>query len=284
MVSVVCPYCNQNYDLPDDYVGCKVACDNCEGRFFILDMTGRTKAAYRKDQNKDLNNQTALQCPKCQARLNHSDNIKFCSLCGAEIEKYYSSSDYFNKIRDTVSNTVDNLSGEKSKKLIAYIKSSSKLFKIFTGILLFSTVFFIFNAIAAINAEGKIENLEAEYKVLVADYKHKTSWSSFGNALIKSVFDGLTLGVFAEEGLYTEANRWDRNINKARNQEAYIQYWLNIYKKKYNSATSGVYMFLGLMLISSIVLAVDYLKKQEKSIKNMDKCKGLPIGNNFYDM
>ena len=86
MISVVCPYCKEEYDLPDDYVGCKVACDNCEGRFFILDAAGRSQAAYQKT-NKDSDTQKSFEekytkCPRCQTAIKSNDNVIFCSYCG----------------------------------------------------------------------------------------------------------------------------------------------------------------------------------------------------------
>jgi len=56
----------------------------------------------------------------------------------------------------------------------------------------------------------RIRKIERDYAALMAEYNSRTSWGSFGVAMMKSFVDGLTLGETGEEGMFTESKRWQR--------------------------------------------------------------------------
>ena len=266
MISVVCPYCKEEYDFPDDYVGCKVACDNCEGRFFILDAAGRTQADYQKT-NKDSDTQKSFEekytkCPRCKTAIKSNDNVIFCSYCGTNlackqerdsIQIFSQKNSDFSKITSIFHTYSNNIFYNKSK-----------IFKISFIILILSTILFFYNVIKAAGAENGIQKLNTEYEILIADYNHKTSMPAFVDSLVKSVFHGATFGIFAEEGIFTESKRWDRNINTAKRESTRIKSELKILKNKQTKAAFWRNLFFVMMLVSSLAMIIDYSKTNKE--------------------
>ena len=59
-------------------------------------------------------------------------------------------------------------------------------------------------------AAYRVPKIGQEYSGLVAEYNSLTSDGSMAGTMVKSLFDGLTLGNFAEDGIFTEANKRQR--------------------------------------------------------------------------
>lgn len=57
---------------------------------------------------------------------------------------------------------------------------------------------------------NRIADLEKEAVKLQAEIDSKTSTSAVVGGAMKSFFDGFTFGIFADEGIFTEYNRYNR--------------------------------------------------------------------------
>ena len=64
-----------------------------------------------------------------------------------------------------------------------------------------------------------IGRLEEEAAVLRAQIERYNAWSTQSASLVRAFFDGLTLGTFANDGMFTESKKLDREsrqLNAAR--------------------------------------------------------------------
>jgi hypothetical protein len=80
----------------------------------------------------------------------------------------------------------------------------------------------------------RLEQIEKEYKQFLgqaeelmqmkasieSEAEQKNSWSSVLGTFARSVWDGFTLGAFAEEGLFTEVNKIERWTQDIKNRDA----------------------------------------------------------------
>lgn len=68
----------------------------------------------------------------------------------------------------------------------------------------------------------RISDLRGEYAALQAEVAHKTSAGSITGGMVKSFFDGFTLGIFAEEGPFTEYKKLDKWATEVARREALL--------------------------------------------------------------
>jgi len=260
MISVVCPYCKEEYDLPDDYVGCKVACDNCEGRFFILDAAGRTQAAYQKT-NKDSDTQKSFEekytkCPGCQTEEAPFVKVDDCPIYDCNLKMHLLYNIYFNKIKTDFNNVFNVLCGY-IRKIYMNI-SKGNLSKISIIILIFSTICLIFSTVIAINAREKIKMLEIQYSNTRGAYKDLTL-STLGNIVVRTVFNELTPGSLAGDAFSLAFN-----IGSTKEQEDKICGLISSYREEYRIAFSFCIVFFTLILASGLWLIVNYFRSSRQ--------------------
>ena len=92
-----------------------------------------------------------------------------------------------------------------------------------------------------------VGEVRAEISALRAEVAMKTSTASLVTGSARSFFDGLTLGAFAEEGIFTESNKYDRWSTDAARRDALL-------KEKYSQTSLWRNWSAGILVGSSVVL------------------------------
>ena len=83
-------------------------------------------------------------------------------------------------------------------------------------ILVLSAGLFLYNV-------KRVSDLTAEYAALKEEVKQKTSGGALVGSFTRAFFDGLTLGAFADEGIFTEYNKADRWTTDVASRDARIR-------------------------------------------------------------
>ena len=140
--------------------------------------------------------------------------------------------------------------------------NSWKLNRIFAVALTICALILVYNLVMLGLTKSKLEEIEIRQKALTAEVEHNTSWSSLLGTGFKSFFDGLTLGVFAEEGVFTEYNkakRWEESVvqRDSQNRAEFEQCW-----RKYASAISGRNWFG----VFTVIALIGYVATRQKKV------------------
>ena len=122
--------------------------------------------------------------------------------------------------------------------------------KWFVAAAIFGAAFFYqFHAIEGLKEEAAV--LEGRIK----DVNNLWSGSNVG-FYFKSFFDGLTLGAFADDGIFTESNKFEKKIGSLRDAAASL-------KSRYQTAT--LYRNISVLgAIMCLIIAIIIGKKQAK--------------------
>ncbi len=98
----------------------------------------------------------------------------------------------------------------------------------------------------------KIPRLEREYAGMVAEYKSRTSWGSVGTSMFQAFVDGFTLGETGEEGIFTEARKWNRLESDfaKRHAELSREYESTLKLRRWSFGFTGISFALFIVLIN----------------------------------
>lgn len=96
-------------------------------------------------------------------------------------------------------------------------------------------------------------DLRRDYAELKAEVSERTSVTSLMGATVRSFFDGLTLGVLSDEGIFTESKKMERWSLDAAKREARI-------KADYSDAIT--YRLWSLIAATGFLIAFVYFDKR----------------------
>jgi len=149
------------------------------------------------------------------------------------------------------------------KKLTAIGKWNAM--NIWQKILIFCALLVVFNCVMIAYEKSKIDEIEVKQEALKAEVESNTSWGAFGGSMLKAAFDGLTLGLFTEEGIFEEAKKSERWVDSVYVRDAENR------TKWRQAARMAAFFIIGLVIniVVMIVAAIGFLvsRRQKASFK-----------------
>jgi len=133
------------------------------------------------------------------------------------------------------------------------------LFRVALGIAALGGAMFIFQV-------NQIGHLNEECAVLRSQIDQHNSFSGNAGSLGRAFFDGLTLGSFADEGIFTEAKVSERETSQLTSQQASLNY-------RYGNAV--FYRNAGFILLIAASAFCYFLKHNSQPI--FGKCESTPL-------
>ena len=134
--------------------------------------------------------------------------------------------------------------------------------RIFAVALAISALVFIYTICMVASLKSRMEEIEINEAAIHAEVEHNTSWGTMIPQMGKAFFDGLTFGMFAEKGMFTEYEKmkeWQASVveRSSRNKAEFEQCY-----DKYITFISGRNWF-GIFTIISVI---GYIATRQKKI------------------
>ena len=139
---------------------------------------------------------------------------------------------------------------------------------IWQKILTICALLFVFNCIMIAYERSKIDAIEIQQKALKAEVDSNTSTEAVVGSMVKSFFDGLTLGRFNEEGIFEEYNKSKRWVNSVNIRDAEIRTRLQQALRNVAFFTNGLVISVLVMIVAVIGWLVTRHQKSVADHKN----------------